>query len=84
MIILGPFMRDNRRRQASPLSKCSMFCSINSAALQASLSVGVEMGKGTTGSNSTLVHRSPQLCAAAMASSNFSGGSPGTVSDERI
>ena len=35
MIILRPFMRDKRRRRASPLSKCSMFCSIRAAPLQA-------------------------------------------------
>ena len=44
MIILRPFMRDKRRRRASPLSKCSMFCSIR-AAIARGLSVGVEMGK---------------------------------------
>ena len=44
MIILRPFMRDKRRRRSSPLSKCSMFCSISGRSRVFSWSQNGKMG----------------------------------------
>ena len=44
MIILRPFMRDKRRRRSSPLSKCSMFCSISGRSRVFSWSRNGKMG----------------------------------------